>query len=55
MAAMKDLKIQFEIEPIVKLTCLAFTCGNNDHGTCNLKKIAINDAASCKNYFDKRK
>ena len=47
-----DFKITFEVEPIVKLTCLNTSCKYNlgeRHGyiCCDLKYVEINEAGKC--------
>lgn len=42
------LKITFEIEPIVKLQCMAIRlCRNNKQGTCNLKTLLLDKDGRC--------
>ena len=43
-----DMKVIFDIEPIVKLTCLNAPCVNNQGGTCNLKHLSIDDRGVCR-------
>lgn len=60
MASASNMYITFEIEPIVKLTCMALTCKHNlyhlNEPHCNLKHITISkEAYGCKcEMFEKR-
>lgn len=53
MAAIGDIHIIFDFEPIVKITCLAITCKNNLYPEtlhCNLKHISIGQEARCEDF-----
>jgi len=49
MASMSNIEITFEIEPIVKVTCMAISCKHNlwrvSGAHCNLKNIVISKEA----------
>lgn len=53
--AKSDLKITFEIEPIVKLTCLNTSCVNFFGGYCNLKHLVIAEDHTCMQFKKKSK
>lgn len=57
MAKLSDIKVYFEIEPIIKLTCLQTDCIHHlfkqGFRDCNLKYIRINpvkDGAQCEQF-----
>ena len=59
MATVGTAHIKFEIEPIVKVKCLAISCVHNgvnsfgpeDRGTyCNLKHIVIDKEGKCTSF-----
>ena len=60
MASPTNMYITFDIEPIVKLTCMATTCKHNlfhlGEARCNLKHLAISkEAYGCKcEMFERR-
>ena len=47
MAKMEDIKIKFELEPLVKLACAAPRCRYHTKGYCALKYVLINEAGEC--------
>lgn len=55
MAAVSNVQIQFEIEPVVKVFCVAKTCKNNLFpvfgGCCNLKHIKIGRTGKCESFI----
>jgi hypothetical protein len=57
MPQLDDITITFEIEPIVKLTCMAFNCKHNAYmfrsATCDYKHVAIDADHQCQS-FEKR-
>ena len=54
----KELSIVVDIEPIVKLVCMNFTCRYNldriGRAECNLKNIVISSDGLCANYESKK-
>ena len=56
--AASDMKITFDIEPLVKVRCKSFYCRHNlsnlGHAACNLKHIAIVEGGVCQ-YFENNK
>ena len=51
MAKLQDLKIKYEIEPIVKLTCMS-QCKNRlrNSFSCNLKRLTISTNGKCNSF-----
>ena len=47
MAKRGNIKIKFELEPLVKLACTAPRCRYNTKGYCALKYVLINEAGEC--------
>jgi hypothetical protein len=53
MAAIQDVTIRIEIEPVVKLTCLNFDCRHNLAEDplclpyCNLKCLQLDETGKC--------
>ncbi len=54
MASIKDLIVRFEIEPIVKLSCLRVECVHNRLTDCNLKAVTIDQGGTCVEFAQKR-
>lgn len=54
MARMTDIKIIFDLEPIVKLECIAIGCKHNSHVNtgcyCNLKHVTIDQKRQCEQF-----
>lgn len=52
-----NINITFEIEPIVKLFCMATSCKNNawlmDSATCNLKHLVIKSDGRCESFEER--
>lgn len=48
--ATNQISITLDIEPIVKLTCLALDCLYNTDDKCRLKDIFLTQAAQCGEY-----
>lgn len=50
MARIDNVKVIMEIEPIVKLRCLDYTCRFNLRAIsrCNFKKLLIDEHGKCK-------
>ncbi len=59
MAKISDLRIVFDIEPVVKLVCCNFDCMYNlrwaDSASCNLKNIRLDFEGHCMDRFCKSK
>jgi hypothetical protein len=55
MAAMGNIEIIFDIEPVCKVVCVAVTCRHNlmqlNHSVhCNLKHIDLDDTGRCNSF-----
>lgn len=51
----RDMSITFEIEPIVKVVCMATNCANHvwryqNEMYCNLKHITLDEDGQCNNF-----
>ena len=51
---MTDIQVKIEIDPIVRVVCLATDCKNNLIRTsgllCNLKNIWVDEIGNCKQF-----
>lgn len=54
MASMSDFVVKFEIEPIVKLSCMRVECVHNRLTDCNLKAVTLDGDGRCMEFAQKR-
>jgi hypothetical protein len=57
MASLPEIEVTFQIEPMVKLSCVAFDCAHNlahnNFGVgafCNLKYVSMSPSHQCDDY-----